>query len=267
MQPFLKWAGGKRWLEKQFPFSAENFTGRYIEPFVGSGAMFFALEPRSAILTDVNFRLIETYQAIASRPDLVRRYLGRYQSGHSTESYYRIRSTNYRSSYMRAAQFLYLNRTCWNGLYRVNRKGIFNVPKGTKDAVILPDDDFAGWSNLLAGCEIYTSDFEAVIDRARNGDLVYCDPPYTVHHNQNGFLKYNENIFSWNDQERLRLALDRAISRGVTVVVSNADHKSINELYEGFGEKISLDRASVISGKASGRGRYREVMMVNRAAT
>jgi DNA adenine methylase len=160
---------------------------------------------------------------------------------------------------MRAARFIYLNRTCWNGLYRVNKKGEFNVPIGTKSSVILEGDDFELVSKALKSATITTCDFETTIDKAGRGDFIFIDPPYTVKHNLNGFIKYNENIFSWQDQVRLKKSISDAVEKGAFVLVTNANHKSIKELYKGSGEMIALNRASVIAGKSEARGTYSEL--------
>ena len=141
--PFLKWAGGKRWLTHHrdlgiFPDKYET----YIEPFVGSGAIFFHLRPQKAILSDINKLLIDTYQAIKDDWRLVRKYLKQHHEKHSKRYYYKMREAKLLSRYQKAARFIYLNRTCWNGLYRVNTDGKFNVPIGTKSNVILDSDDF-----------------------------------------------------------------------------------------------------------------------------
>ena len=142
--PFLKWAGGKRWLaERHLDLFPTGFS-RYIEPFLGSGSIFFALNPDESILSDSNPRLIETFQEVRDRPELVYQLLCNHQNAHDNEYYYEERNREYLDDpAKRAAQFIYLNRTCWNGLYRVNRKGQFNVPRGTKSAVLLNTDDFA----------------------------------------------------------------------------------------------------------------------------
>src|SRR5687767_14662404 len=142
LQPFLKWAGGKRWLIERFPdFFAVKHT-RYIEPFLGSGAVFFRTRPNRALLSDRNHNLIETYEALRDEPDVVRQLLCRHDRQHSVEHYYKVRDQRLRSRAARAAQLIYLNRTCWNGLYRVNRQGRFNVPIGTKTRVVLETDNF-----------------------------------------------------------------------------------------------------------------------------
>jgi DNA adenine methylase len=252
--PFLKWAGGKRWLTNHPDFELPNFSGRYIEPFLGGGSVFFSLQPRNALLSDMNRELIAAYCAIRDSHETVVRHLYRHAKKHSHAYYYYVRDRFHPTSEAgKAARFLYLNRTCWNGLYRVNLQGRFNVPKGTKENVMLDTDDFASISAALRNAEIRCSDFETAIDRAREGDLVYADPPYTVHHNYNGFIKYNEVLFSWDDQIRLRDCLVRAAKRGVAAVVSNADHTSIRKLYGSIGKRTTISRRSVISGDARGR--------------
>lgn len=257
--PFLKWAGGKRWLVTQYPsMFATNFE-RYIEPFLGSAAVFFHLQPKHALLADINIDLVNCYDAVKERWQDVSRILKRHQRMHSTEYYYKERSRKRRSAAERAAQLIYLNRTCWNGLYRVNLNGEFNVPIGTKSSVVLRTDDFGAVAKALEGAQLLAQDFETTIDSARRGDFIFADPPYTVKHNYNGFLKYNESIFSWDDQLRLRDALVRAKSRGVQVLVLNANHKSVRELYNGFGEFRVLSRTSVLAAASAFRGQTTEL--------
>jgi len=189
--PFLKWAGGKRWFVSRYLDIVPTHFGRYFEPFLGSGALFFALQPRRAVLSDLNANLIETFSAIKENWKAVTSVLRAYHRLHSTAFYYQIRSSSPRSKITRAAKFIYLNRTCWNGLYRVNVEGEFNVPVGTRENVILDSDDFRRASLLLKGASIMSSDFESVISRARRGDLIFADPPYVKSHSQNRFLKYN----------------------------------------------------------------------------
>lgn len=260
--PILKWAGGKRWLiEKTNVFFPSHF-GRYVEPFLGSAAVFFHLAPHEAVLSDLNGSLIETYSAIRDSWEQVLTYLRKHQRLHSREYYYLVRDTIPRKLEARAARFLYLNRTCWNGLYRVNLQGKFNVPIGTKTKVLLQSDNFQLTASRLRAATLITCDFESSIERAGTGDFIFADPPYTVKHNINGFLKYNEKIFSWSDQIRLREALGRAHDRGAKFALSNAAHKSIRELYEDF-SITRLKRESVIAGKPSGRGRTEELLIRN----
>lgn len=261
VKPFLKWAGGKRWLlsghNSIFPSTFKN----YYEPFLGSGAAFFFLQPNKAILADKNASLIKTYEAIKKDWHKVIIHLNEHHINHSSEYYYKIRKQNPRGIYSAAARFIYLNRTCWNGLYRVNLKGQFNVPIGTKNSVILPGDDFESVALLLQGAEILRSDFEEIIDRAGEDDFVYIDPPYTINHSDNGFIKYNDELFSWPDQIRLKEASMRAVKRGAKVIISNAHHETIEDLYNGSFELYELSRFSKISGKNSGRKLGKEYLI------
>src|SRR6266404_6331393 len=186
--PFLKWAGGKRWFAARYLDLLPTQFGRYIEPFLGSGALFFALNPAKAILADLNVDLIETYLAIQKDWKRVANLLDKYQLAHSKEFYYLVRSSQPRSLHSRAARLIYLNRTCWNGLYRVNVRGRFNVPVGTKQNVVLASDDFCRISLMLSRVSLVASDFESVICRARRGDLIFAGPPYFTALSQNGFL-------------------------------------------------------------------------------
>jgi DNA adenine methylase len=261
MEPFLKWAGGKRWLisKSNVVLPEKHEIGRYFEPFLGGGAVFFHMQPADGCLSDVNPDLINSYIVVRDKwADLVDILL-KYNKQHCPDFYYKMRATKPRNELQKAARFIYLNRTCWNGLYRVNKKGEFNVPIGTKTKVVLESDNFQGLSLLLNKMDIGACDFEITIDKAREGDFIFVDPPYTVKHNENGFVKYNENIFSWEDQIRLSKSVMRAVERGVSVLLLNADHSSIKTLYKGNGKMITLERASVIAGNADARGIYSEL--------
>lgn len=262
VSPFLKWAGGKRWFVKNHRDMLPNNYGTYFEPFLGSGAVFFSLKPKKAVLADSNSALIETYQAIKDDWAKVWSILRRHQRNHSDEYYYQERGRQRKSRFERAAQFIYLNRTCYNGLYRVNLAGKFNVPRGTKDTVVFDTDNFSVVSDRLQCTELNYSDFEPIINRSKRGDLVFVDPPYTVKHNLNGFVKYNEKIFTWEDQVRLRDSVFRAKKRGAFVIVTNANHESIWDLYKGFGEYEVLDRYSVLAGDAAHRKSSSELIIV-----
>lgn len=263
LTPFLKWAGGKRWLTSSHPEVFHVPFSRYIEPFLGSGAVFFRIGPARAILSDKNRDLIATYQAVKDRPELVVRYLKEYQARHSSEYYYEVRSSRPRSRFRSAAKFIYLNRTCWNALYRVNLKGEFNVPVGTKSSVLLESDDFSMVSEMLQRADLIEADFEEIIDQCGIGDFLFVDPPYTVKHNLNGFVKYNEQIFSWNDQVRLREAIVRASARGAKFLMTNANHESVRELYAGQFDEQVLARHSIIAASSRRRERTTELLISN----
>jgi DNA adenine methylase len=261
--PFLKWAGGKRWFVSRYRGLFPTHFDRYIEPFLGSGALFFALNPAKAILADLNVELIETYLAIQKDWRRVANLLDEYQQAHSKEFYYSVRSSRPRALHRRAARLIYLNRTCWNGLYRVNVRGQFNVPVGTKKNVVLNSDDFRRIGLMLRRVSLIASDFESVICRARRGDLIFADPPYVTAHSQNGFLKYNEKLFSWDDQVRLMECLLKAKTRGVQIVATNADTKAVRRLYQHSFELRSASRASVIAAKPACRGTRSELVITS----
>lgn len=264
LKPFLKWPGGKRWLiEDHRHLLPKRINGRYIEPFLGSGAVFFHLRPRDAILSDINSELIEAYSIIkhAHRKIVSKLKIHHVQHAINPERYYDVRADIPDTAQERAARMLYLNRTCFNGIYRVNQKGEFNVPRGSKTKVLMPDDMWREWSKALHNAKLRNSDFEPVIDEARNGDFLFVDPPYTVHHNMNGFIKYNEVMFSWDDQVRLAKAMDRARRRGVRILMTNANHESVRELYgKGF-KKATVSRFSSVSGKSEGRSSFDELII------
>jgi DNA adenine methylase len=257
--PFLKWAGGKRWLVAQHGFLFPTDFDRYIEPFLGSGAVYFNLKPDAALISDANLDLINTYKEIRKNWRLVEGALKRHHRDHCETYYYEERSRKHRSSHERAAQFIYLNRTCWNGLYRVNLCGEFNVPIGTKTAVSLDTDDFKAVAGQLKNAELQHSDFERTIDRAEKNDFLFVDPPYITNHNFNGFVKYNDKIFSWEDQERLAEATRRAKRRGVKVLVTNANHQSVRDLYRGLGKLHAITRHSVLAADSRNRGETSEL--------
>ncbi|MDK2746683.1 MAG: Dam family site-specific DNA-(adenine-N6)-methyltransferase [Brevundimonas sp.] len=261
--PFLKWAGGKRWLSERLTPAFEALKGAYIEPFLGSGAVFFRHLPINAVLSDANPDLIECYLAVRDDPTGVSTELAALSKRPPDDSYYDVRASKPNSSAGRAARFLFLNRTCWNGLYRVNLKGEFNVPRGTKSQILLPSDNFVRVSEALQSATLNVADFEESIAAAVEGDLIFADPPYTVAHNLNGFIKYNQKIFSWEDQQRLARALTSASTRGVAVIATNADHPDVRTLYEGFEHLSSLDRASVIAAASQNRKRTTELFVSN----
>ncbi|RRB15646.1 Dam family site-specific DNA-(adenine-N6)-methyltransferase [Larkinella knui] len=264
MKPFLKWPGGKRWfVEKHSTLLPTNFN-TYIEPFLGSGSVFFFLQPIRAILSDVNKDLIDTFKGVKDSYDDVLRKLQHYQTEHSEEFYYNTRAELLTNTIDVAARFIYLNRTCFNGIYRVNNNGVFNVPKGTSDSVFRKEDDFKSWSRLLSTARLEVCDFEITIDKAMAEDLIFADPPYTVRHNLNGFREYNEKLFSWDDQVRLSEALIRARDRGAHIVSTNANHQSVRELYENRGfTLLTTSRFSSISANPTNRRQFDELVILS----
>ncbi|MFM0082300.1 Dam family site-specific DNA-(adenine-N6)-methyltransferase [Paraburkholderia sediminicola] len=260
--PFLKWPGGKRWfVDKHADLIPNKLTGRYIEPFLGGGAMFFAINPREAILSDLCSDLLCVYRGIRNQRHAVAQLLKQHAVNHSREYYYQVRESEPDLIAERAARLLYLNRTCFNGIYRVNQAGKFNVPLGSKTSVIREEDNFAGWSAALRRAELKHSDFESVIDDARKGDFIFADPPYTVRHNDNGFIKYNEVLFSWDDQLRLHECLQRAKARKVHILMTNANHESLRALYKKGFQLSIVSRFSSIAASSKNRNRYEELVV------
>lgn len=263
MQPFLKWPGGKRWFVSAHADLLPKNFGRYFEPFLGGGAVYFQLKPSCATLGDVNPDLVAVYKSIKKNWPAVVKHLRAHQREHCKRYYYKVRRSCPANPIERAARLIYLNRTCFNGIYRVNRDGDFNVPKGTKKAVLLDTDDFKNVARLLSKARIQHADFGKLISQAERGDFVFADPPYTVRHNNNAFVKYNETLFSWADQERLATALTNARKRGVKIVATNANHKSIRDLYKGKGfQLLAVSRYSSISAAPDSRKQYDELVIL-----
>lgn len=257
----LKWAGGKRWLVSRNPQLFNLEYKSYVEPFLGSGAVFFELAPKRGLLSDTNARLINFYKCIRRDPDKMYSIMQKHSRKHSVSYYYKLRDEFLSDKFEQAAQFLYLNRTCWNGLYRENLKGLFNVPKGTKDSVLFDDDDFSAVSRRLQKIELRVSEFEPIIANVGDGDFVFVDPPYTVKHNINGFVKYNEKIFSWADQVRLAEVIFERSKSGANFLITNAYHASVISLYQSFARLGAVSRASVIAGSGKHRGVTEELLI------
>lgn len=259
--PLLKWPGGKRAIAKHIAeWLPRNFS-RYFEPFFGGGALFFRLRPCRAVLADLNEQLIACYLALRDDPESVCRALARLSN--SEDDYYRIRSQSPRTPHTAAARLIYLCTYSFNGIYRENLAGIYNVPYGYKISHPKPaSDHLYEIASTLKSAELIVGDFSSVTRRARPNDLVYLDPPYTLKHNNNGFVKYNAKLFSWEDQERLALEAAALRERGVHVAVSNASHRAVRSLYKGFHE-VGIDRYSVIAADGERRTKVRESLYLS----
>jgi|SRR5882724_5509565 len=262
LTPFLKWPGGKRWFAANYAYLLPRRFRRYFEPFLGGGALYFHLRPTKAVLSDINPELIATYVALRHSSTALIRLLNGHQRKHGVKYYYKVRDELPRTTATKAARMIYLNRTCFNGIYRVNLRGEFNVPKGTKEAVVLDTDNFREMAQLLAKAQLYVADFEDAIAEAGTDDFIFADPPYTVRHNLNGFVKYNEQLFSWEDQIRLAMVLAAARDRGATIIATNANHQSVRELYKAGGFSVTtVLRYSSISADASSRRQFDEIVI------
>jgi DNA adenine methylase len=224
-----------------FPPNFEN----YYEPFLGSGAIFFAMRPQRAFLSDNNADLISTYIQVRDRPQAVIAELRTLKN--SAKHYYMVRSWVPKSESQKAARMIYLSTLSFNGIHRVNLKGAFNVPYGYKTHLSPCEPErIQRTSQDLTPAHITCQDFEIALAKAQKGDAIYLDPPYTTAHTDNGFLKYNSKIFTWEDQKRLAMLANNLAARGCSVVVSNADHASIRNLYKNF-DVLEIKRNSVIA--------------------
>lgn len=264
---FLRWAGSKRYLLGSIIEYLPRSYGTYFEPFLGAGSLYFLLQPSSAVLSDKCLPLVQTYEAVRDNVGAVIRYMDSLRP--TKGAYYKIRSEHSRSRFKRAANFIYLNYTCWNGLYRVNSSGRFNVPFGRPKTKNLADPlNLRSCSSALGhvGMTLRAGDFEETVDAAKAGDLVYFDPPYVTQHNTNGFRDYNESLFHWADQIRLARVAAKLVGRGVHVLVSNAKHTDIEGLYPEF-TPVLINRKSTLASNASFRGRAEELLLVSKHST
>jgi DNA adenine methylase len=262
-RPFLKWAGGKtQMLEQYGPLFPARFN-RYHEPFVGGGAVFFHLRPRSAVLSDDNAELLDCWRAIRDDVDAVIRAL----SGHVYERdhYYAVRAIDPATlpPAERAARTIYLNRTCFNGLYRVNSKGGFNVPFGRYvNPRIVDAPNLRACAKALWRVRLTCGPFRQVLDRARRGDFVYLDPPYNPLSKTSYFTGYAPGGFGIDDQKELAAVFAELDARGALVMLSNSDTPLVRELYGGF-RLVEVRGARAISSKTTKRGPIGELVMLN----
>lgn len=262
-KPFIKWVGSKRRLIHHLvPFVPEKYN-RYFEPFLGSGSLFFELQPESALLNDYCGELIDTYRAVRDQVGTVIEHLRPLKV--DKELYYQIRENRSLGKYKRAAEFLYLNKTCWNGLYRVNLAGKFNVPFGApRSNNIFDESNLKSVAKFLRGNDIAFSnvDFQDACSTATKNDFVFLDPPYVTKHNLNGFSEWNEKIFRWEDQVRLKGVMDELTKRGVMVLMTNANHESISELYSDY-DLLTFERSSTLASNTKFRAKVDELIIKN----
>lgn len=268
--PVLKWAGGKRRLLDQYARYLKGKFRRYHEPFFGGGAVYFGLwnqgklRNKSARLADINPELINFYQVLQSRPDELISLLQEYQSRHSHDHFYEVRALipAELDPVERAARMLYLNRTCFNGLYRENSKGQFNVPIGRyKNPRISHPEGLHAASAALAGAQLELAPFGSVEEHASPGDLVYFDPPYDPLTSTARFTAYTQHNFTSQDQTRLAELFTRLSQSGVKVLLSNSDTPLVRELYQDF-RIVEVTAARAINAKADGRQKITELLVI-----
>lgn len=263
--PFIKWAGGKRWAADLLVDLLGESYGRHIEPFVGSGACFFKSTSKKAILGDINTELINCYKVTKNSPDQLIKKLSLLSINKKT--FLKIRRTIPSCDINRAVRFLYLNRTAFNGIYRVNKMGQFNVPYGCKPSTkICNAKVILDCSARLKNSLLCNSDFDYVLSKVKDGDRFFIDPPYTVKHSNNGFRRYNENLFSWRDQERLAKRVIELSRQGFRIVVTNAIHKEISALYpKRYFRSFPISRQSNMAALNVFRGIFKEQIIISKA--
>ncbi len=241
MQPIIKWAGGKRRFSRQIAELLGNNFNNYFEPFVGGAAILLYMEPHNAQCSDINDELINLYNVVKNDPEGLITELRPYVNMNNSANYLTIRGLdrvpvlfNALTPVQRAARFMYLNHTCFNGIWRVNRNGQNNVPFGRYvNPKILAEDEIRQASQLFNANNISfeVNDYRVIANRAQSGDVVYFDPPYDVEEGQNGFVGYTASGFNRDNQRELKELCDVLIRRGVTVGISNSNTKFIRELY------------------------------------
>ena len=268
IKPFLRWVGGKnrlvKFLMENMPsdFSIDNM---YYEPFLGAGNLFFRNQPKNAILSDSNKDLINSYRAVKKHPDLVCKHLRQHSLNNCKDYYYEMRDkyNNSKSSIEKAALFIYLNKTCFNGIWRVNNKGKFNVPYGHKEPPSLPSKiDFFEISKALKNSKLENKDYREAVKDAKNGDFIYFDPPYPPLNGTSYFTHYTKNRFTEKDHEKLALLVKKLSNKGCFVMISNADIQFIRSLYE---DSFYIKKLEVIRWIRSDGKRYKvgEVVITN----
>jgi DNA adenine methylase len=275
-KPFVKWVGGKRQLIQQFkdmnlypPFGFNPEKATYFEPFVGGGAMFFDLLPEKSVLSDMNLELVTTYNVIKNNVEALIKKLKEHQKKNNKEYFLKIRTQDIKklSDVNIAARFIYLNRTGFNGLYRVNRSGQFNVPYAdNKNPLICDEENLCKAHDAMKHTKILHQDYKKVLEKAKKGDFIYFDPPYYPVNKTSSFTSYTKEEFLEKEQKELKDVFVELHKRGCYVMLSNSDTKFINELYSGLDKKIKIRKVfagRAINSKGTGRGKIKEVVVIN----
>ncbi len=261
-RPVLKWAGGKSQLLSQLIPHFPGRFNRYIEPFLGAGAIYFSLNPQCpAIVNDANPELYELYLVLRDEPRQLTKLLDKYFKLYSEDFYYELRASRPRTPVSRAARFIFLNKTGFNGLYRLNSKGLFNVPFGKRKLcpLLYEPENLKKVSERLKKSQIKNLDFEKVIRMSKKGDFVYCDPPYSPLSRTASFNSYTASGFSHWEQIRLKNACQEAADRGAVVAISNSSAPLILDLYQDWNVHFIKARRS-INSKSHLRGPIHEVL-------
>jgi len=270
-KPFLKWAGGKRQLVDELRKYVPEQYNTYFEPFIGGGALLLELQPTSAVIGDSNAELINCYEIVRDSVNELIEELKKHKSLNGEKYYYELRNwdrhPNYKSisAIQRAARIIYLNKTCFNGLYRVNSQGQFNVPYGKyKNPNIVDSTCLQAISQYLNGIniQIKNCDFETTIGDTNKDDFIYLDPPYDPVSATASFTGYSANGFNKNEQRRLKFVVDKLTAQGCKVLLSNACTEFIQELYQDY-TQVKVTAARAINSNPEKRGRINEVLVMN----
>lgn len=259
---FIRWAGGKSWLVPYVQNLIQDLEyNNYFEPFMEGASIFFSIKKKNKCsLSDLNAELVNAFVEVRDNVDAVTKYLKSYSS--DSDSYYRIRALEPTIETEKAARFLYLNATSYNGLYRVNKQGKYNVPYGQKNIKYNFERLYDVHQKLQGVC-LNNWDFDEIRPYVETGDLIFLDPPYTVSRKENGFIEYNATLFSLDDQIRLAKLIDFIQERGAYYILTNAAHETIWEIFKDRGRTVTLERNSLIGGKNAFRGKVQEYIFTN----
>lgn len=271
VRPFLKWAGGKRQLISTLKEHLPKNYNTYYEPFIGGGALLFELQPKKAVINDSNAELINCYRVIKDSVEELIEELKKHENNNKEEYYYAMREWDRKKSYKtktkieKASRIIYLNKTCYNGLFRVNSQAQFNVPFGRyKNPNILDVAVLKAVSKYLNKnqVEILNSDFSQAVETAKKGDFIYFDPPYDPVSDTASFTGYDINGFNRNEQKRLKETVDELDKKGCKVLLSNSYTDFIVDLYKDY-ERVKLSAIRTINSNARKRGRVDEILVKN----
>lgn len=271
LSPMLKWVGGKRQLLSEIVPMIDNKCSTYVEPFIGGGAVLFSMQPKKAIINDYNYELINVYKTVRDNLDELLELLKKHETNNSSEYYYEIRALDREECFRRmsnvekAARIIYLNKTCYNGLYRVNSSGQFNSPYGryknpniVNEVVLRAISNYFNTNNIT----ILNGDYREAIKNLEKDSFVYLDPPYMPISTSSSFTGYTEGGFGYSNQIQLKEECDKLTKQGIRFVQSNSDCGVIRDLYKDYKIKTVKAKRS-INSVAVKRGEINEVLIYN----
>lgn len=265
-EPFVKWAGGKSQLIAQYASLFPNKYKVYHEPFLGGGAVFFYLKPHQSVLSDLNQDLIECYTVVKTQLETLLIVLRKFRGKHGKQFFYHLRrifNDHKLTSVERAAAFIYLNKACYNGLYRVNRKGEFNVPFGDyKNPAIYDENNLRAVNSLLKSVKLLVVPFENVLRNTTRGDFIYLDPPYFPLTKTANFTSYTKDTFLEKEQLALAEVFRALDKRGCKVMLSNSDTPFIKNIYKDY-RIVTVAAKRAINSKGTRRGKITELVVFN----